>query len=350
MKQRDKILIIYTGGTIGMLPKVEDDPASPLIPAGWDKIRRHIPSLKDLQIGVDLHEMDLIDSSDMNPDYWIEIVRVIGKKYPEYDGFVILHGTDTMTYTASALSFLLENLGKPIMITGSQLPMSDPRSDAVQNLVTAVMLAAPGHFDLPMIPEVCIFFRNVLLRGNRARKISSSAYAGFHSPNCPVLGRVGEHIKIDLNVVRPVITESFFYYENLEANVLMFDIFPGLKPEIIRKLFDVQRLKGVVLGTYGAGNAPTSPAFLREIEFGIKEKRLMIVNVTQCNEGAVEMNRYGAGAGLARLGVISGADMTPEAAIVKMQFLLGRGHDAEIAGKLMLRDLRGELTPGKSLK
>jgi len=278
----------------------------------------------------------------MHPDYWIDIAKVIEQNYNDYEGFVVLHGTDTMTYTATALSFLLENLNKPVIVTGSQCPIGQPRSDAIQNLVSSLMIAAPKNFNLPLVPEVCIFFQNYLLRGNRSRKISSTDYAAFHSPNFPLLGQIGEHIKIQKKLIRIPSQEGFFINENFEKNVLMFDIFPGINLDILKKLFNIDGLKGVVLRTFGAGNAPTNKEFLREIEYGITKKNLAIVNVTQCIEGMAEMGLYDASVHLLRLGVISGVDMTPEAALVKMQFLLGLGYDIETVKNQMQIDLRGE--------
>ena len=342
MGAKGRVQMIYTGGTIGMLPKEEGNPLSPLVPANWKKLKAYAPSLEQLPIDVELEEMTLIDSSDMHPDYWVDIAKKIRDNYANYDGFLVLHGTDTMTYTASALSFLLENLDKPVVITGSQISIGEPRSDALQNLVTSLMLASPATFDLPLVPEVCIFFSGVLLRGNRSRKVSSSAYAGFKSPNFPPLGEVGEHIKINTKVIRKPSREGFFINEVLEKNVLMFDIYPGIRPEILDKVFSIEGLKGVVLRTFGAGNGPTNEGFLDAIRRAVKEKNLAIVNITQCVEGMVEMGLYDASAGLLKLGVISGVDMTPESALVKMQFLLGMGYDIETVKRLMQKDLRGE--------
>ncbi len=339
---KGRVLMIYTGGTIGMLPKEPDNPLSPLVPTNWEKLKKFIPVLERLPLDIKLHEMRLIDSSDMDPDYWIDIARVVRDNYKEFDGFVILHGTDTMTYTATALSFLLENLAKPVILTGSQLSISQPRSDAVQNLVTSLTIAAPKTFGLPLIPEVCICFSNMILRGNRTRKASSSGYAGFTTPNYPQLGEAGEHIKIDTKVVRKPSKEGFFINENLERNVMLFDIFPGISPEILNSIFSIKGLKGIVFRTFGAGNAPTNEDFLKEIEKAISERNLAIVNITQCPQGMVEMGLYDASVTLLRLGVISGVDMTPEAALVKMMFLFGQGYNIETVKEQMQKDLRGE--------
>jgi len=338
-KTEKNILMLCTGGTIGMLPKEENDPSSPLVPAEWKKIQNNFVALKNLTFGVDTFEMPLIDSSNMHPDYWIDIARIIRDKYEEYNGFVILHGTDTMAYTATALSFLLENLGKPVIVTGSQLPLANARNDAAQNLVTALMLAASDG--VPTVPEVCILFNNELLRGNRSRKVSSSGFAGFRSPNYRPLAEIGEHIKIDTKLLRKTTTEGFFINEFLNPNVMVIDIFPGINTEILKKVFKIQGLKGIVLRTYGTGNAPTDAGFLNEIASAIKNN-IAVVNITQCVEGMVEMGLYDTSVKLSRIGVISGVDMTPEAALVKMMFLLGQGYDIETVKEQMQKNIRGE--------
>lgn len=332
-----KVLMICTGGTIGMLPKEKN---GPLVPAKWEEIKEHSPSLEKLQFSVDTHEMKLIDSSDMNPKYWIDIAMEIRDYYDEYDGFVILHGTDTMSYTATALSFLLEHLGKPVIVTGSQLPLAEARTDASQNMVNALIIAASDG--VPTVPEVCVLFNNVLLRGNRTRKVSSTGFAGFDSPNFRPLAKIGEHIDADTKIIRKIPTEEFFINEFLTEKVMMIDIFPGISPEMLNGVFSINGLRGIVLRTYGAGNTPTSPDFLREIEYAINEKGLAVVNITQCNQGMVEMGLYDASSGLLRLGVISGVDMTPEAALVKMMFLLGQDYDTETVKEQMQKDICGE--------
>jgi len=341
MPDSKKVLLICTGGTIGMLPSDENDPSSPLAPASWERIHKHCAELNELTFSVTPLETAAIDSSDMSPSYWIDIARIIRDNYADYDGFVILHGTDTMAYTASALSFLLENLGKPVVLTGSQLPLAKARSDASQNLVTALMIAAAE--DIPAVPEVCVLFNNLLLRGNRARKISSVGFAGFGSPNFPPLAVIGDVIDVNERIIRPTPNADFFIHEAMDENVAVAEVFPGISPSVLRAVFAAEGLKGVILRTYGSGNAPTSPDFLGAVEFAVNERRLAVVNVTQCVRGTVNMGKYASGAKLLRLGVVGGADMTAEAALTKMMFLFGEGLGVTEALRQMQTDLRGEL-------
>jgi L-asparaginase len=348
MKTKTKVLMLCTGGTIGMLHKVKDDPSTPLIPATWAEIEGYMTAMKDLAFEVVADDsMELIDSSDMHPGYWQKIAYKIQEEYDKYDGFVILHGTDTMGYTATALSFFFENLGKPVVITGSQLPLAKPRSDAAQNLVTALTIAA-AH-GVQVIPEVCILFDKKLLRGNRTRKVSSSGFDGFDSPNFPPIAHIGEHIRVNAHLVREIPKDPFFINPALNANVMLFDIFPGINTAILHSVFDInkdenenKKLRGIVLRTYGTGNAPTTKDFLDDIEYATEKRQLALVNITQCNQGMVEMGLYDASAGLIRRGVLSGVDMTPEAALVKMMFLLGQGYKVDIFKEQMQRNLRGE--------
>ena len=344
MEKRKSVLMICTGGTIGMLPSNPNDPGSALKPASWKEIKANLHSLASLDFDVETQEMDLIDSSNMHPDYWIELAKKIQDEYKDFDGFVILHGTDTMAYTATALSFLLENLDKPVIVTGSQLPLAEPRNDAAQNLVTSLKIAASDGVET--VPEVCILFNNKLIRGNRCRKVSSTGFAGFDSPNLRPLAEIGEHIKLEKALIRNASSDGFYVNEHLEQNVMLFDIFPGISPKILRSVFDIEGLKGVILRTYGTGNAPTNQEFLNEIDYAINEKGLAVVNVTQCNQGLVEMGLYEASSQLPRLGVISGLDMTSEAALVKMMFLLGQGYDIATVKEQMQKSLRGEQSYG----
>ncbi|MDR0293653.1 MAG: asparaginase [Oscillospiraceae bacterium] len=333
---RKKVLMLCTGGTIGMLPNEN----GALAPASWQSIKRFCPAVTQLPFDVDTQEMALIDSSDMHPGYWVGLAGKIRDEYANYDGFVILHGTDTMTYTATALSFMLENLDKPVIVTGSQLPLAQPRSDGAQNLVTALKIAASDGIDT--VPEVCVLFHNKLLRGNRARKVSATGLSGFDSPNYGVLAEIGEPIKVNANLIRKPSKEGLVVHGSLNPNVMLLDIFPGISAAALRSVFDIQGLRGVVLRTYGSGNAPASGEFLNEIDYAVNRKGLVVVNITQCNQGAVETGLYEAGSHLPRLGVISGSDMTPEAALVKMMFLLGQGYDAAAVKERMQKDLRGE--------
>jgi len=341
---KKNVLMICTGGTIGMLPSNPDDPNSALKPASWKQIKQNLHSLNSLNFDVVTQEMELIDSSDMHPEYWIRLAGKIRDEYYDYDGFVVLHGTDTMAYTATALSFLCENLDKPIVVTGSQLPLAKARNDAAQNLVTALKIAAGDGIDI--VPEVSVLFNNKLLRGNRSRKVSSTGFDGFDTPNIAPLATIGEHMVLNENLVRKASNQGFYIHEHLEQNVVLLDIFPGISPSILRSVFNIKDLKGVILRTYGTGNAPTTKEFLAEINYAVNTKGLAVVNVTQCNQGMVEMGLYEASSELVGLGVISGLDMTSEAALVKMMFLLGQGYDIATVKEQMQRSLRGEQSYG----
>ncbi|MCL2442648.1 MAG: type I asparaginase [Treponema sp.] len=348
-KKVGKVLMLCTGGTIGMLHRVKDDPTTPLEPAKWSEIEEYMSAMKSLPFYVKADDsLELIDSSNMHPEYWLSLAAKVQEEYENYDGFVILHGTDTMAYTATALSFFFENLSKPVIITGSQLPLAKPRSDAAQNMVTALTIAAA--YKVPVIPEVCVLFDKKLLRGNRSRKVSSSGFDGFDSPNFPPIAEIGEHIKVNTHLLRKIPEETFFINPVINKNVMLFDIFPGISGKVLRGVFDVSinekddkdKLRGLVLRTYGTGNAPTGDEFISEIIYAINDRKLVLVNITQCNQGMVEMGLYAASTGLIRAGVLSGVDMTPEAALVKMMFLLGQGYKDETFKEQMQRNLRGE--------
>ena len=350
-KEDADVLIINTGGTIGMVHS-DSNPLSPLIPVkNWRQIAKNHPVLDPPQLGVttDMHAFDpLVDSSNIQADNWKAMADVISEKYDDYTGFVILHGTDTMCYTAAALSFMLKHLGKPVIITGSQVPLVEARSDAVQNLVTAIQLAAPAKFDVPVIPEVCIFFRDELLRGNRARKISSSGYSGFESPNYSPLAAAGEHIEIKKEFVRalPNASESFVANAFLDTAVMVLEIFPGFDPNVLRHIFpktlpEDKKIKGLILKTFGAGNAPDNPEFLSAIEY-VATQGTIIVDVTQCPQGMVELGLYEASSALLNRGVITGVDLTPEAAVCKLMHLLGLRLPTEEVRRQMQLDRCGE--------
>lgn len=336
------ILIVYTGGTIGM---IEDAETKVLKPFDFTHLMENVPKVKKLDYVIDNIQLDPpIDSSDMNISYWQQIAGSIADNYDKYDGFVVLHGTDTMAYTASALSFMLENLRKPVIITGSQLPIGEVRTDGEENLITALQIAASTDANgWAMVQEVAILFENYLWRGNRSTKRSADNFNAFKSNNYAPLAHIG--LGIDFNndalahyMTRPPLNPRL----NMDANVMSIDLFPGISENVLRHQLSTPDIKGIVLRTYGAGNAPTAKWFLNLVEEAVK-KGIVILNVTQCPSGTVH-SRYQAGGTLESLGVISGRDITFEAAITKLMFLFGIGLSAESVKKYLNTALCGEMT------
>lgn len=340
---KPRILIIYTGGTIGM---IEDFATHALRPFDFSHLMENVPKVKMLNYDIDnIQFHPPIDSSDMNLARWQEIARSIADNYYDYDGFVVLHGTDTMAYTASALSFMLDNLQKPVIITGSQLPIGEVRTDGEENLITALQIAAAREVDgSPMVQEVAILFEDYLWRGNRATKRSADNFNAFKSSNYPHLAKVGLSINFFKDsLMRHQSAGGLNPRYNLDPSVIAIDLFPGLSEKTLRHLLSTPDIKGVVLRTYGAGNAPTSAWFIDLIKETV-EKGIVVLNVTQCAYGGVDQTRYVSGDNLAGIGVLSGNDITFEAAVTKMMFLFGLGLEAKQVKYYLERPLAGEMT------
>ena len=341
-ERHPKILIIYTGGTIGM---IENPETGSLEPFDFEYLIDNVPKIKRLDYRIDSYQFEVpIDSSAMNPSHWQDIAYVIATFYDRYDGFVVLHGTDTMAYTASALSFMLENLRKPVVITGSQLPIGEVRTDGEENLITALQVAAATTDDgRPMLEEVTILFENYLWRGNRATKYSAYNFNAFKSSNFPRLAKIGMGITFREDVLwRPVEDAPLRVHYGMDTNVMYLSLFPGITETMIRHAFNTPGLRGVVLKTYGAGNAPTESSFLEVVREAV-DRGLVIVNVSQCDNGMVDPHRYKTGSALYAAGVISGHDLTSEAAITKLMFLFGQDYDTETVKRLMETPLVGEM-------
>lgn len=343
MSVKRKILVIYTGGTIGM---VQDPNTGALSPFNFASMMEAVPSLKALDIDISAHCFEnLIDSSDMGPAGWIEIADTIEKNYTQYDGFVVLHGTDTMAYTASALSFMLQNLTKPVIFTGSQLPIGVLRSDGKDNLINAFEMAATVNQDgQPMVPEVCVCFENKLYRGNRITKQSAEYFNAFISGNYPSLAKLGVHIKWYHHLIlsdRGL--KPFRVQKEICQDILLIKIYPGMKQETLTALVSIPNLKGIVLESYGSGNAPTADWFVRLLSEAVA-KGILIINVTQCVEGSVEMGKYAASMALKRIGVINGYDITTESALTKMMLLLGQDMSYQERADKLSRPLCGEMS------
>jgi len=335
------LLIIYTGGTIGM---VKDPHTGALQPYPFEDIYKLMPVLRNFDYA--LHSVSfapLIDSSNVTPGFWVKLAAVIEENYEKYDGFVVLHGTDTMAYSASMLSFMLENLNKPVIFTGSQLPMGVIRTDGRDNFINAIEIAAARNGDKPMVPEVAIYFENKLMRGNRTSKYNAENFNAFLSGNYPPLAEVGVRIRYHSAQILKTHNRKLSVHKKLDNSVLILKLFPGIASIVVKNALNIPGLKGVILETYGAGNAPTDDWFIDALREAI-QKGIIIYNVTQCKGGAVDMGKYETSIILNRIGVIGGFDITTESAIAKMMFLLGQGYKNDKVKKLLQVSMRGELT------
>lgn len=341
---KSKILLIYTGGTIGMK---QDPESGALVPFNFEQILEEVPELRKFDCEIDTFSFHPpIDSSEIETGFWQELALLIGNKYDSYDGFVILHGTDTMSFSASALSFMLENLEKPVIFTGSQLPIGMLRTDGKENLISSIEIAAAKDpRGRAMVPEVCIYFESQLYRGNRTTKYNAENFRAFRSSNYPCLAEAGVHIRYNSSFINypPEWGKKLNVNTSLDTSVAILKIFPGISPQVVSSIVGTHGLRALIIETYGSGNAPTKP-WLMEILREAIAKGVLIFNVTQCHAGSVDMEAYSTGILLKKMGVVSGFDCTIEAAVAKLFFLLGHNYDNQTIKILLEKNLRGEIT------
>lgn len=334
------ILIIYTGGTIGM---VNDSKTGTLIPFDFEQVQNNVPELARLDYQLSVHSFDpILDSSNMHPKIWTELAELIKEKYNEFDGFVILHGSDTMSYTASALSFMLQNLAKPVVLTGSQLPIGEIRTDAKENLITALEIAATKKDGKAMVPEVAVYFDFQLFRGNRSIKNDSEKFEAFSSPNYPILAEAGVNLDFFSNYILPIPTEEFQIHTKFNSNIGVLKMYPGITENAVRAITE-SKVDAIVLESFGSGNTTTADWFIACLQEAISSDKI-IVDISQCNGGSVQLGKYETSRKLQKMGVLSGYDMTFEATVTKLMYLMGKGLALDEIKKIMEISIAGELT------
>lgn len=338
---KSKVLLIYTGGTIGMM---QDAKTGQLKPFDFKQLTDQIPELNKFDVTLSaISFANPIDSSDMQPSVWMEIAKMIEKNYNKVDGFVVLHGSDTMSFTASALSFMLENLNKPVILTGSQLPIGMIRTDGKENLITAIEIAAAKEKGKPVVSEVCIYFEYQLYRGNRTHKFNAEHFQAFQSANYPVLAEAGVHLKYNYSALQKGNGKKLKVHSSLDSNIAILKMFPGITQNVIEAILNAKNVKAIILETFGSGNASTQKWFIDALKRAI-DKGIVVLNVTQCNAGKVEQGKYATSAAFKKIGVIGSADITSEAAVAKLMFVLGTTSNKKEIEKLLKGDLRGEMT------
>lgn len=341
MAKIPQILLIYTGGTIGM---VKDFKTGTLKNFNFDKLLKNIPEINHLNCAISSISLAKpIDSSNMSPKNWVTIAKIIEENYSKFDGFVVLHGSDTMSYTASALSFMFNNLSKPVIFTGSQLPIGDLRTDAKENLITAIEIAAACKNGEPIVQEVCLYFEYKLYRANRTTKINAEHFEAFTSPNFPPLAESGVHLKYNIPLMlRPETKTALAVQKKMDEQVVILKIFPGISRHIVASILSIKGLKGVILETFGSGNAPNFPWFINLLKKAI-HNGIYVVNVTQCAGGSVLMGRYETSIELEKIGIISGKNITTESALAKLMYMLGKNIPKNNFKPIFETSTRGEM-------
>ncbi|RZL49076.1 MAG: type I asparaginase [Pedobacter sp.] len=335
-----KILIIYTGGTIGM---VNDAKTGTLIPFDFEQIQENVPELARLDYQLSVHSFNpILDSSNMDPTVWAELAELIEDKYDEFDGFVVLHGSDTMSFTAAALSFMLQNLAKPVVLTGSQLPIGEIRTDAKENLITALEIAATKKDGKAMVPEVCVYFDYQLFRGNRSIKNNSEKFEAFSSPNYPILAEAGVNLDFFPNYILPVPNEPFQIHTSFHANIGVLKMYPGISENAVKAITE-SSVDAIILEAFGSGNTTTAPWFIACLQTAIAQGKI-IIDISQCKGGSVQLGMYETSRKLQQMGILSGYDMTFEATVTKLMYLMGLGISTQEIRRQMEISIAGELT------